>query len=121
MNFKILIIIISGMLFLSEAAYAQKAPESDSSASLRLNPEFSDADNEGIDDRLSARDSCMGNCGGRHKHHQRAHRRDRFIDKDGDGINDHRCRGMGLFKGRGKGKAAKGNPNQKNQFNNSGK
>ena len=30
--------------------------------------------------------------------------KDKFIDKDGDGINDNRCSGMGLGCGKGKGK-----------------
>lgn len=35
---------------------------------------------------------------------QRRNRNSHFIDKDGDGINDNRCNGLGVQRGSGKGK-----------------
>ncbi len=38
--------------------------------------------------------------------------KDVFIDKDGDGINDHRCNGIGLGKGKPKAKQSKKKANK---------
>lgn len=35
---------------------------------------------------------------------QRHRRKEHFIDKDGDGINDTRCNGLGIQRGKGRGK-----------------
>ncbi|MBX3042616.1 MAG: hypothetical protein KIT33_00830 [Candidatus Kapabacteria bacterium] len=35
---------------------------------------------------------------------RRQKRNEHFIDKDGDGINDNRCNGFGMQRGKGKGK-----------------
>lgn len=48
-----------------------------------------------------------GKCNGRQNKGFQKAKRDTFIDKDGDGINDSRCRGMGLSNCRKKCKSPK--------------
>ena len=56
---------------------------------------------------INPKDSCINpaGCGGKGMGFCRM--KDKFIDKDSDGINDNRCRGIGLGKQMNKGKFCK--------------
>ncbi len=67
---------------------------------------FVDENGDGVDDRMRS-DLQTGDRATGGNHQLRRQHRDRFIDQDGDGINDGRCSGTGLRQGKRRG-AAKG-------------
>lgn len=61
-------------------------------------PSFIDENGNGIDDRKEQRHSQTPSIRSAQEKpmQNRLHMQDHFIDMDGDGINDHRCNGLGL-------------------------
>lgn len=84
----ITIVIIALFLLNSSYAVAQQSQE-------KSIPQIKTA----VPDSLVADSSQTGN--GKQKQ-LRKHKRDRFVDEDGDGINDKRCVGVGLNCGQSK-------------------
>lgn len=102
---KNLIVILISFLALSAAGYAQETKQQEEKSSadtVKVVKESKQAD----DTKPGRKD--------------RMRKRDRFIDKDGDGINDRRCTGMGLHNCHRKGKNCKHKERYQEQNQNKG-
>lgn len=102
---KKLIYIILIIFLISDIAYSQnrKSVKSKTSVKKALVADSTKKCNNGNKCGFSKSGGNGKNC----KHQGQCRMKDTFVDKDGDGINDNRCSGMGLGHKKQKGKCCK--------------